>query len=87
MYVILVYDFSKPRGVKMLKLARRYLHRVQNSVFEGELGEANLRIFEDEIRSIVDEDDNSCVVYIFRSTKYSERHIIGKTTGGERYFA
>ena len=35
MYVILVYDFGERRVGKMLKLCRRYLNWIQNSVFEG----------------------------------------------------
>ncbi len=83
MFVILVYDFSKPRGVKMLKLARRYLHWVQNSVFEGPLTESNLERLQEEIFKIIDLKNDSCVVYIFRSTMYSERKIIGAVKGGE----
>ena len=42
MYVILVYDFREKRVGKMLKLCRRYLNWIQNSVFEGEISEARL---------------------------------------------
>ena len=35
MYVIAVYDVNQKRVAKMLKLCRRYLHWIQNSVFEG----------------------------------------------------
>ena len=43
MYVIAVYDVSAERTVKMLKLCRKYLHWIQNSVFEGELSELQLK--------------------------------------------
>ena len=43
MYVILVYDFGERRVGKMLKLCRRYLNWIQNSVFEGEISEARLK--------------------------------------------
>ena len=33
MYVILVYDVDQKRTAKMLKLCRRYLSWIQNSVF------------------------------------------------------
>ncbi len=42
MYVIAVYDVGKRRVGKMLKLCRRYLNWIQNSVFEGEITEAKL---------------------------------------------
>lgn len=43
MYVILVYDFGERRVSKMLRLCRRYLNWIQNSVFEGELSEVRLK--------------------------------------------
>ena len=43
MYVILVYDFGERRVQKMLKLCRKYLMWIQNSVFEGEISEARLK--------------------------------------------
>lgn len=43
MYVILVYDIDAKRVGKMLKLCRRYLNWIQNSVFEGELTDVKLK--------------------------------------------
>ena len=43
MYVILVYDVDQKRTAKMLKLCRRYLSWIQNSVFEGEISEVQLK--------------------------------------------
>ena len=44
MYVILVYDFGEKRVNKMLKLCRKYLNWIQNSVFEGEIPDDSLSI-------------------------------------------
>ena len=43
MYVILVYDCGEKRVGKMLKLCRKYLNWIQNSVFEGEIIEVKLK--------------------------------------------
>lgn len=43
MYVILVYDCGEKRVAKMLKLCRKYLNWIQNSVFEGEITEVKLK--------------------------------------------
>lgn len=43
MYVILVYDCGQKRVGKMLKLCRKYLSWIQNSVFEGEISEVKLK--------------------------------------------
>ena len=42
MYLIVVYDVGEERVGKVCKFMRRYLPRVQNSVFEGELPESKL---------------------------------------------
>ena len=38
MYIILVYDVSEKRVFKVLKIARKYITWIQNSVLEGESG-------------------------------------------------
>ena len=43
MYLILVYDIGEKRVGKMLKLCRKYLNWIQNSVFEGEITEVKLK--------------------------------------------
>ena len=42
MYVLLVYDVEVKRVVKVHKFLKRHLHWVQNSVFEGELTDAQI---------------------------------------------
>ena len=42
MYIVLVYDIGEKRVVKMLKLCRRYVNWIQNSVFEGEISQVQL---------------------------------------------
>ena len=58
MYVILVYDVDQKRTAKMLKLCRRYLSWLQNSVFEGEISEVQLKQLTSEARNLMDEKDS-----------------------------
>ena len=58
MYVILVYDVDQKRTAKMLKLCRRYLSWIQNSVFEGEISEVQLKQLAAEAKNIMDEKDS-----------------------------
>jgi CRISPR-associated protein Cas2 len=44
LYAVLVYDAGDTRNYDALKICRRYLHWVQNSVFEGPLTPAQLRL-------------------------------------------
>lgn len=53
MYVIAVYDMEAERTQKMLKLLRRYLTHVQNSVCEGSLTKAELQTLKNEIDDVV----------------------------------
>jgi len=60
------------------KGGRKYLHWVQNSVFEGELTEANYHKLKEEVRRKVDNEEDSVIFYKFRTMKYTEREVIGK---------
>jgi len=78
MYVILVYDFGEKRVAKMLKLCRKYLNWIQNSVFEGEISEVRLKELLILAKGFMKEDEDSII--IFKGSKqYSfEKEIVGK---------
>jgi len=82
MFVILVYDVNVKRTAKVLKKCREYLTWVQNSVFEGEISKANLYKLKSELRRLINEKEDSVIIYTFRTTRYSERQIIGLEKGG-----
>jgi CRISPR-associated protein Cas2 len=79
MYVIMVYDVSVERVSQVLTLARKYLHWVQNSVFEGELSEANLLKLKNELTHVIDEERDSVIFYLLRTTKYFARVTMGRS--------
>ena len=78
MYVILVYDIGQKRVGKMLKLCRRYLHWVQNSGFEGEITEVKLKELVYEAKRIMDEDQDSLILFKNRDAKWLDKQIIGQ---------
>jgi len=78
MYVILVYDIEEKRVGKMLKLCRRYLNWIQNSVFEGEVTEVKLKELVHEARQIMEEDKDSLIMFKSRQEKWLEKTVIGK---------
>ncbi|MGF7430230.1 CRISPR-associated endonuclease Cas2 [Thermoanaerobacterium thermosaccharolyticum] len=86
MFAILVYDVNEKRVNKVLKTCRKYLNWVQNSVLEGEISDANFRKLKSEISRIINKDEDSVIVYILRTTKYSDREILGLEKGGESLF-
>ena len=77
MYVILVYDMGQKRVGKMLKLCRRYLNWIQNSVFEGELTEVQLKELLHEAKRIMDEDEDSLILFKNRDRKWLDKQIVG----------
>ena len=78
MYVILVYDCGEKRVGKMLKLCRKYRHRVQNSVFEGEISDVKLKILCSEADKLIDKDEDSIIIFKGRQREWLEKEIIGK---------
>lgn len=77
MYIIMVYDVNQKRVNKVLNTARKYLEWIQNSVLEGEITESKFERLKREIELIIEEEEDSVIFYIMRTTKYSERQIIG----------
>lgn len=80
-YVIAVYDADVKRGPKLLKLFRRYLNWVQNSVFEGEITKAQCAALQEEVRALIDEEEDAVVLYLLRDERYAERILVGQETG------
>jgi len=77
MYYILVYDVNVKRVAKMLKLMRQYLNHVQNSVFEGELTDAQLAELKDKARDLMNADEDSIIIYRVGSKRWSAREVLG----------
>ena len=78
MYVIAVYDVAAERTPKMLKLCRKHLHWIQNSVFEGELSDLQLKTLISEAKEIMDKDYDSFIIFSSRHTRYMDKQLIGK---------
>lgn len=83
MFIIMVYDINEKRVAKVLKLSRKYLYWVQNSVFEGEISEASFKKLKMELAHIIKDDEDSVIFYTFRTTRYSKRETMGLKKGGD----
>jgi len=77
MYVIIAYDVNVERVNRVKKFLRRYLHWVQNSVFEGELTEADLEEIKIGLREIINEEEDMIVIYRLRSADVMRREVMG----------
>lgn len=83
MYVILVYDIcvddkGKKNLPKVYKICKKYLIHIQNSVFEGEITEANLMKLREELKSYVRKDIDSVIVFKSRNSNWLEKIFWGK---------
>lgn len=78
MYVILVYDIKgDDNGQKVLaktfKICKRYLTYIQNSVFEGELSEAQILQLQYELKNIVRKELDSVILFKSRNNRWLEK--------------
>jgi CRISPR-associated protein Cas2 len=80
-FYLAVYDVNVKRVAKMLKLFRRYMTWVQNSVFEGELTEAQFQQLQAEARVLMEAEEDGVVFYELGSEKYVRRTVLGVERG------
>lgn len=78
MYVILVYDVGVDRVGRVCRYLRRYLPRVQNSVFEGELTEAKLAAMKAGLGKCLDQEIDSVLLWVLRDTRWVDRQTMGR---------
>ncbi|SHF34853.1 CRISPR-associated protein Cas2 [Thermoanaerobacter uzonensis DSM 18761] len=77
MYVLIVYDVEEKRVAKVNKFLKTYLNWVQNSVFEGELTEAQLNRIILWFKGHLDLRCDSVLIYTASSEKWLSKKIIG----------
>ncbi len=77
MYIILVYDVGVERVGKVCRYLKRYLPRVQNSVFEGELPESKLAAMKAGLYKCIDPEIDHVLLWVMRDTRWTDRQIIG----------
>ena len=78
MYALIVYDVEVKRVTKVHKFLKRHLHWVQNSVFEGELTDAQIEIVKAGLRRIMDDEVDSILIYTAREQRWLSREQIGR---------
>jgi len=81
MYILIVYDVEVKRVTKVHKFLKRYLHWVQNSVFEGELTPAQIEAMKSGLNKIIDNTADSVLMFVARERRWLEKEVIGKERG------
>ena len=77
MHIILMYDVNEKRVGKMLKLCRKYLSWIQNSVLEGDITEGKLTELKQLALNIMDPQTDSLIIFKTRNEKWLEKEIVG----------
>ena len=87
MFVLITYDvnITSPHGAKRLRNVARacidYGKRVQNSVFECILTEAQLVMLKNKLNTIIDSEQDSIRFYILGKNWRNKVDTIGKNNG------
>lgn len=76
--MILVYDIGEKRVGKMLKLCRKYLNWIQNSVFEGEITEVKMKELTILAERLIKKETDSIIIFKNTDEKWLDKQIIGK---------
>lgn len=74
MYIICTYDVNEKTCNKIMKILRKYLFHIQNSVFEGTLTPKKFDELQNEIKNVVSKEDS---VLFFIS--YNDKQIYKKS--------
>lgn len=86
MYVIAVYDVGAERTQRMLKIGRRYLSWVQNSVLEGELSALQLSEMVDAMLAVMEPEHDSLILFKNREARWLDKEVIGVERGSTDQF-
>lgn len=84
MYIILVYDVSvsidngNKNLTKIYKICKKYLSHIQNSVFEGEITESNLKKLQLELKQYIRKDLDSVIIFKSREQRWLNKEFWGK---------
>ena len=83
MYVVLVYDISQEengarRWSRIFKICKKYLSHIQDSVFEGELSNAQLERFKQELKGHINQELDSVILFKSRQEKWLDKEFWGK---------
>lgn len=74
----MAYDVNEKRVAKILKIARKYLTWVQNSLLEGELTLSKFERLKSEVRRIIKEEEDSVIFYILSYGQKIDKEQIGQ---------
>lgn len=77
-YVFVFYDVNEKRVQKVFKVCKKYLSHYQNSVFRGEMSPSKLIRFKNDLKPILDEEEDFlCIIKLMNDNVFGEE-VMGK---------
>jgi CRISPR-associated protein Cas2 len=80
-YLIVTYDVGEKRVARVLKVCRKYLNWVQNSVLEGEITIAKFEKLKLELERSIDKSEDSVRIYILKNKSFFDLKTLGNEKG------
>ena len=77
MYCIITYDIAIERIDSVRITIKQYLNWIQNSVFEGEISEANLVELKSKISHLVNMDEDSVLIFTINNPAWIKKTVLG----------
>ena len=84
--MIAVYDVGAERTQRMLKIGRKYLTWIQNSVLEGEMTQLQLAQMVEEMEGVMEAGYDSLILFKSRESRWLEKEVIGEERGSTDQF-
>ena len=81
MFIIIVYDVAEERVAKVNKFLKRYLHWIQNSVFQGYISKSLFEEIKNGLREIIDLDYDAVYFFTARNPNAVEKEVMGVERG------
>ena len=78
LFIIVAYDVNAKRCPKVMKILRKYLFHLQESVFEGNITGSDLRCLKHKLDEVLDPKVDTIVFYELLSDKYLRKSGSGK---------
>lgn len=76
MYIVISYDVDSKKCNKLMKILRKYLYHIHNSVFEGEITDSDLKKLKEEVNKVLSIYDK-LIIYKLSSSKVLKKDIFG----------
>ena len=83
-YAFLFYDVNEKRVQKVFKICKKYLVHYQKSVFRGEITPAKMMKLKNELKKLIDEEEDFvCIISTMSDTTFKEEVLGNKAPNGE----